>query len=373
MEDNPTQLSDTEQVDWLRLVRTPSIGPRTFIELIERYGSPAAAIAELPEITQRARGKRRLVAPPEVDMRAELSRLDAAGGRMIAHSDPDYPAALAAIADPPPALFVKGDSTLLNNPTIAIVGARNASTNGKRFAQEIAADLANAGYVIVSGLAHGFDGAAHLRALATGTIAAVAGGIDVVYPPEHAELQARIGETGAVVSDQAIGTQPTARHFPARNRIISGLSAGVLVMEAALKSGSLITARLALEQGREAFAEPGSPRDPRCGGTNDLIRQGAALTETAEDILEGLERQMLRPPPAPRRPISFEPIELKAEIEPVSGHDEIVKFLGASPTGVDELVRECHMSAASVKSILLELELSGRIERHSGNRVSLIL
>ena len=286
MEGNPTRLSDTEQVDWLRLVRTPSIGARTFIELIERYGSPAAAIAEL---------------------------------------------------------------------------------------SEIAADLGNAGYVIMSGLARGVDGAAHLGALATGTIAGVAGGIDVVCPPKHAELQARIGETGAVVSDQAIGTQPTARHSPACNRIISGLSAGVLVVEAALKSGSLIPARLALEQGREVFAVPGSPRDPRCGGTSDLIRQGAALTETAEDILEGLERQMLRPPPAPRRPISFEPVELKAEIDTVSGYDEIVKFLGASPTGVDEPVRECHMSAASVKSILLKLELPGRIERHSGNRVSLIL
>ena len=170
MEDNPTQLSDTEQVDWLRLVRTPSIGPRTYIELIERYGSPAAAITELPEIAQRARGKRRLVAPPEADIRAELSRLDAAGGRMIALSDPDYPAALAVIADPPPALFLRGYSTLLNNPTIAIVGARNASTNGKRFAQEIAAGLGNAGYVIVSGLARGVDGAAHLGALATGRL-----------------------------------------------------------------------------------------------------------------------------------------------------------------------------------------------------------
>jgi len=369
----PISLTDAQRIDWLRLIRTPSVGSRTFIELVQRFGDPAAAIAELPEIARRAKGRRKLVAPPVDDIHAELDRLAHAGGRMIALCEAEYPHPLSAIADPPPVLFVKGDADTLQKPMIAIVGARNASTNARRFAEDIAAELGAAGYIVVSGLARGIDGAAHKGALATGTVAAVAGGIDVIYPPEHADLQARIGETGAIVSDQPVGTQPTARHFPARNRLISGLAGGVLVVEAAKKSGSLITARLALEQGREVFAVPGSPRDPRCRGTNDLIRQGAVLTESADDVIDMLERQMLKPAPLPRRAVSFEPDETKVEIPPESGHDEIVKLLGAAPTGVDELVRECHMSAASVRSILLELELSGRIERHPGNRVSLIL
>lgn len=316
MDDAHTPLTDAQRIDWLRLIRTPSVGPRSFIELIERFGSPAEAISELPDIARRAKGKRRLVAPPPEDIHAELERLHAAGGRMVALCEPDYPAPLAAIADPPPVLFVRGDTGILQRPSVAIVGARNASSNGRRFAEELATDLGKAGYVVVSGLARGIDGAAHRGALATGTAAAVAGGIDVVYPPEHEELQRRIGETGAVVSDQPVGTQPTARHFPARNRLISGLAGGVLVVEAARKSGSLITARLALEQGREVFAVPGSPRDPRCRGTNDLIRQGAVLTESADDVIDILERQMLKPAPLPRRPTTFEPVESKAEKTP---------------------------------------------------------
>ena len=272
METPGTPLTDTDRLDWLRLIRTPSVGPRLFIDLIERFGSPTTAIDALPEIARRAKGKRRLAAPPIADIEAELAHLQVTGGRMIALCEPEYPEPLAAIADPPPVLFVRGDTALLHRPILAIVGARNASSNGRRFAEEIARDLGEAGYVVVSGLARGVDGAAHRGALHTGTIAAVAGGIDVVYPPEHEDLQRQIAETGAVVSEQPVGTQPTARHFPARNRLISGLSAGVLVVEAAQKSGSLITARLALEQGREVFAVPGSPRDPRCRGTNDLIR-----------------------------------------------------------------------------------------------------
>ena len=373
MDEQRTELTDAERIDWLRLIRTPGVGPRNFVELVERFGSPAAVIAELPEISRRARGKRKPAAPDISGIEDEISRLAAAGGRMICLYEPGYPAALAAIPDPPPVLFVKGDASILSRPMVAVVGSRNASANGKRFAEEISAGLGAAGYVVVSGLARGIDGAAHRGALATGTVAAVAGGIDVVYPPEHAALQERIGETGAVVSDQPVGTRPTARHFPARNRLISGLAGGVLVVEAAQKSGSLITARLALEQGREVFAVPGSPRDPRCKGANDLIRQGAVLTESADDIVEALDRQMLKPPPAPPRVPPPEPVEIKAEKSPASPHDRITELLGATPTGVDELVRECHMSAASVQSILLELELSGRIERHPGNRVSLVL
>jgi DNA processing protein len=262
---------------------------------------------------------------------------------------------------------------LLSRPTIAIVGARNVSSNGRRFAEDIAAELGEAGYIVVSGLARGIDAAAHRGELATGTVAAVAGGIDVVYPPEHEELQNRIAEEGVLVSEQPVGTRPTARHLPARNRLISGLAHGVLVVEAAQKSGSLITARLALEQGREVFAVPGSPRDPRCRGTNDLIRQGAVLTETAADIVDALEHQMLKPQTAEPPIRNTQPVEIISETTPESGHDRIVELLGATPTGVDELVRECHMSAAAVQSALLELELAGRIERHPGNRISLLL
>jgi len=269
-------------------------------------------------------------------------------------------------------LFLRGDKTLLTRPSVAIVGARNASTNGRRLAGEIAGQLGEAGYIVVSGLARGIDAAAHADALETGTVAAIAGGIDVVYPPEHEDLQNRIATTGAVISEQPVGTRPTARHFPARNRLISGLSQGVLVIEAALKSGSLITSRLALEQGREVFAVPGSPRDPRCKGTNDLIRQGAILTESAADIVSALSQQMLRPQQVTSRAITPQPVEITPETEPETAHEKIIELLGATPTGVDELVRECHMSAASVQSMLLELELAGRIERHPGNRISLV-
>ena len=297
MEATGTPLTDADRIDWLRLIRTPSVGPRLFIDLIDRFGSPAAAIDALPDIARRAKGKRRLAAPPVPDIEAELNRLYAVGGCLIAMCEPDYPTPLAAIADPPPVLIIRGDIDLLHRPMVAMVGARNASSNGKRFAEEIAADLGAAGYIVVSGLARGIDGAAHRGALQTGTVAAVAGGIDVVYPPEHGGLQTQIAESGAVVSEQPVGTQPTARHFPARNRLISGLASGVLVVEAAKKSGSLITARLALEQGREVFAVPGSPRDPRCRGSNDLIRQGAVLTESADDVVDVLQRQMLKPAP----------------------------------------------------------------------------
>ena len=216
-------------------------------------------------------------------------------------------------------------------------------------------------------------GAPHRVALATDTPAVIAGVIDIVYPPEHPELQLRIPENGAILSEQAPGTVPTARHFPARNRLISGLSSGVLVVEAALRSGSLITARLALDQGREVFAVPGSPRDPRCRGTNDLIRQGAVLTEGIDDIIETLERQMLRPQPVRPPPGPPDPIDISEDSKPEELHDRILELLGATPTGVDELVRECQMSAASVQTMLLELELAGRIVRHPGNRVSLLL
>jgi len=372
METASQPLTDTERIDWLQLIRTKFVGPRLFVELIERFGTAAAALEALPELSRRAGGRKKFVTPDRDVIQAELAALSAAGGSAIGLCEPDYPDRLAAIADPPPILFLRGDKTLLTRPSVAIVGARNASTNGRRLAGEIAGQLGEAGYIVVSGLARGIDAAAHADALETGTVAAIAGGIDVVYPPEHEDLQNRIATTGVVVSEQPVGTRPTARHFPARNRLISGLSQGVLVVEAALKSGSLITSRLALEQGREVFAVPGSPRDPRCKGTNDLIRQGAILTESAADIVSALSQQMLRPQQVTSRAITPQPVEITPETEPETAHEKIIELLGATPTGVDELVRECHMSAASVQSMLLELELAGRIERHPGNRISLV-
>lgn len=366
-------LSDAERIDWLRLIRTRNVGPHLFIELLERFGTAAAALDALPALSRRGGGRRKFSIPSRDSAAAELDTLAGAGGTVIALCEPAYPETLAAIADPPPLLFLRGDVEMLTRPSVAIVGARNASANGRRFAGEIAGQLGEAGFVVVSGLARGIDGAAHTGALPTGTVAAVAGGIDVVYPPEHEDLHRRIAETGAVVAEQPMGTKPTARHFPARNRLISGLSQGILVVEAALKSGSLITSRLALEQGREVFAVPGSPRDPRCRGTNDLIRQGAVLTESAEDVVAALAQQTLKPPL--RKPLAAvaQPVEITPETEPRDAHEKIIEMLGATPTGVDELVRECHMSAASVQTTLLDLELAGRIERHPGNRVSLVL
>lgn len=366
-------LSDTERIDWLRLIRTRYVGPHLFIDLIERFGTAAAALEALPDLSRRAGGRRKFSIPNRDSIATELDALKSVGGMAIGLYEPAYPETLAAISDPPPILFVRGDAAILTRPSVAIVGARNASANGRRFAEDIADQLGAAGYVVVSGLARGIDAAAHKGALDQGTVAAIAGGIDVVYPPEHEDLQNRIAETGALVSEQPVGTRPTARHFPARNRLISGLSHGVLVVEAALKSGSLITSRLALEQGREVFAVPGSPRDPRCKGTNDLIRQGAVLTESAADIVSALEQQMFKPVPATPRTVPVQPVEIPTETQPATGHEKIIEMLGATPTGVDELVRECHMSAASVQSSLLELELAGRIERHPGNRISLVL
>lgn len=373
MELHQKSLTDAERIDWLRLIQTKNVGPRLFAELLSRLGNATQALEALPGLVRRGGVRRKFTIPDRQRAETEMAALGAIGGRAIALCKPEYPETLAAIADPPPVLFVIGDVSRLSAPSIAIVGAHNASSNGRRFAENIAAQLGEAGFVVVSGLARGIDAAAHTGALASGTIAAIAGGLDVVYPPEHEELQRRIGETGAVVSEQPLGTRPTVRHFPARNRLISGLSRGVLVVEAALKSGSLITSRLALEQGREVFAVPGSPRDPRCRGTNDLLRQGAILTESAADIVDAVSSQVLKYR-SPERPlVLLQPIERKEETEPTLDHEKIIELLGATPTGVDELVRECHMSAAAVQSTLLELELAGRIERHPGNRISLIL
>jgi DNA processing protein len=377
---SPKPLSPSERLDWLRLIRTDRIGPVTFHQLLARYGSAAAALDALPALVRqggRPDAAAALTLFPADAARREIEALGRLGARLVAACEPDYPAALAAIEDAPPLIAILGDDDLLKRPAVAVVGARNASANGRRIAREIAADLGRQGIAVASGLARGIDAAAHAGALDTGTIAVVAGGIDIVYPEENRGLYDAIVERGGlVIAEAAAGTVPQARHFPRRNRIISGLSLGVVVVEAALRSGSLITARLALEQGREVFAVPGSPLDPRCRGTNDLIRNGARLTESAEDVLDVLQGPLgVRPPQPPRRATDL-PASEHEEDEPAAGGDDdaravVLERLGPSPVAVDELVRECHLSASTVLTVLLELELAGRLERFPGNQVAL--
>jgi DNA processing protein len=377
----PRQLNPAERLDWLRLIRTENVGPVTFYQLLHRFGSAGAALEALSSLANRGGRRARLALFPRAAAERELAELDKAGATILAWGEPDYPGALAAIDDAPPLLTVRGDSALLCRPAIAVVGARNASANGRRLARELAGELGRHGYLVASGLARGIDAAAHLGALASGTAAVLAGGVDVVYPPENQELYEAIVDRGAVVAEPAFGTVPQARHFPRRNRIISGLSLGILVVEAAARSGSLITARFALDQGREVFAVPGSPLDPRCRGTNDLIRRGATLTESVEDIVQQLPplppSVTCRPPTLSELPawLGSAAVETPAQTlgEPRdSARAQIAERLGPTPVAVDELVRQCHLSPAMVVTILLELELAGRLERHPGNQVSLL-
>jgi len=364
-------LTDAECLDRLRLIRSENVGPVTFRSLLRRFGSARAAIQALPDLARRGGRAVPLRICPPAQAEAELEAARRMGARLLASDDADYPAPLAAIYDAPPLLYVRGDAALLRRKTVAIVGARNASANGRRLAEDIARDLGAAGFVVVSGLARGIDHAAHRGSLETGTVAAVAGGADIAYPPDNEDLQRAIAARGAVISEMPPGTVPKAKHFPRRNRLISGLSLGVLVVEAALQSGSLITARLALEQGREVLAVPGSPLDPRCRGTNDLIRQGATLAETAADVTAALAGMVRLPQPPPAADLQLSEISMDSAPDAVRGTVE--ELLGPAPVAVDELVRQCHLSAPAVRGVLLELELAGRLERHPGNRVSLLL
>jgi len=371
------ELSAKDRLDWLRLIRTENVGPVTFRHLLARFGTAGTALEALPELARRGGRARPLKPASKAEAERELAALDRLGARLLALGEADYPPALAAIDDAPPLLAVRGHAHLLQRPTVAMVGARNASINGRRFAQRLAVEVAAAGFLVASGLARGIDSAAHEGALTGGTAAVMAGGIDVVYPPENEDLYARIVEAGVAVSETAPGTQPQARHFPRRNRLISGLALGVVVVEAAPRSGSLITARLAGEQGREVFAVPGSPLDPRAQGCNQLIRGGATLVQSADDIVEGL-RAMTTKPLADRQGTLFTPAQPVPAPEPApaealeNARAVILECLSPTPTAVDELLRECQFSAAVVWTVLLELELAGRVERQPGNRVSLI-
>lgn len=365
-------LSDAERVDWLRLARSENVGPITFFALLERFGTAAAVLDALPALARRG-GRRR---PIKVCARAaaerEIEALTALGARMIALVEPDYPEPLAAIADPPPVLALRGRADLLATDCIAVVGARNASANGLHFAERLAAELGAAGLTVVSGMARGIDARAHAGAIESGTVAVMGGGVDVLYPKENGSLFERLLAEGAVVAEAPLGTVPMGRHFPRRNRIIAGLSRGVVVVEGAARSGSLITARLALEQGREVMAVPGSPLDPRASGPNRLIRQGATLVEGAGDVLDALAEGG-RPVLAERRQrwqsdgAHAMPQEDEA---PADARESLAQLLGPSPVPVDLLVRQSRLTPAMVATILLELELAGRLERHPGNRVS---
>ncbi len=365
-------LSDAERLDWLRLARSENVGPITFFALLERFGTAAAVLDALPALARRG-GRRR---PIKVCARAaaerEIEALSALGGRMIAMVEPAYPEPLAAIADPPPVLAVRGRVDLLATDCIAVVGARNASANGLHFAERLAADLGAAGLTVVSGMARGIDARAHAGAIESGTVAVMGGGVDVLYPKENGSLFERLLTEGAVIAEAPLGTVPMGRHFPRRNRIIAGFSRGVVVVEGAARSGSLITARLALEQGREVMAVPGSPLDPRASGPNRLIRQGATLVESASDVLDALAEGG-RPVLAERRQQwpSDAALAMPEEDEaPADARESLAQLLGPSPVPVDLLVRQSRLTPGMVATILLELELAGRLERHPGNRVS---
>lgn len=362
-------LSDTQRRAWLRLARTQNVGPVTFAAIIARYPDPIEALAEVPRLARRG-GGRDLHVPSDDEARKELDALARLGGRMIAACEPDFPQGLAALEAPPPLINALGHPSLLQRDMVAIVGARNASALGRKFAQTIAGELGNASLVIASGLARGIDTAAHEGSLATGTCAVVAGGIDIVYPPENQALHARIRAEGVIVSEMPPGTTPQARHFPRRNRIISGLSRGVIIAEAAEGSGSLITANYALEQNREVFAVPGSPLDPRAKGTNRLIREGATLTESAQDVLNVLRPILGAGFCDPARALG-PPLGTKAaEAEADTIRHQVLELLGPAPVEVDEIIRRTKASAAAVLIVLLELELAGRLSRHPGNKVS---
>jgi DNA processing protein len=357
-------LTARERRDWLTLARTENVGPAAFDQLVDRFGTAAEALEAIPELARRGGRAGALRIPRAAEIDKELAAGAAIGARLICACESDFPWALAALDPPPPLIWARGRPELLARPAVAIVGARVASAAGQRFARGLAADLGRSGLVVVSGMARGVDGAAHEGALATGTVAVLGGGVDDVYPPDHAGLYARLVEQGCVVSESPPGQTATARDFPRRNRVISGLSRAVIVVEAELRSGSLITARLAAEQGREVLAVPGSPLDPRARGANDLLRQGAAICEGADDVLRVLEGLgQLREPERPAR----------APVPPVAPDPGLVERLAAllSPTPVsrDELVRAAQAPAPAVFASLVELALAGRAELLPGGMV----
>lgn len=382
------QDGEGERLARLRLARSENVGPRTYQHLLRRCGSAEAALEALPTLARRG-GRRDYIACSEENAVAEIEAGEAAGACLLTPGDALYPPLLAQIDTPPPVIWAAGRMAALSRPAVAVVGARNASALGLRTARRLAAALAERGYMIVSGLARGIDGAAHQAALETGTIAVMAGGIDRIVPPEHGEMAVNILKTGALISECPPGTEPTARHFPRRNRLISGLAQGVVLIEAAGRSGSLITARYALDQGREVMACPGAPEDPRAGGCNQLIRDGAALIRSADDVEEALA--------APRALAGLaEPgadflFDMDADADHDSGFDDladlsdladttsgrdqalsdqIMRLLGPQPVELDEVARLCGATPSELSLAVLELELAGRVDLQAGGTIA---
>ncbi|KQM19300.1 DNA-processing protein DprA [Novosphingobium sp. Leaf2] len=365
-------LSQDEAFARIRLLRSPNVGPVTYLHLLARFGDAASAVAALPELA--GRSGRRYTPASERRVHDEIAAARKAGARYLFHDSPDYPALLAQAEGAPPILTYRGDLAVAARPCVAMVGARNASAAAIRLAREIAQDLAGEGWCVVSGLARGIDGAAHTGALATGkTIGVIASGIDVAYPPEHAAMQEHVATDGLLLAEQPPATEPLARHFPTRNRIIAGLAAGTVVVEAAPRSGSLITARLAGEMGRDVMAIPGSPVDPRSHGCNQLIRDGAVLVQNAREIIEQLSAFGGTPRSLVRDSVGYTPFaaavpeRVDASVEPA----DVAGLLSVAPVSIDELVRQSGEGSAAVQLALIELELSGRLVRHAGGRVSL--
>ncbi|WP_432770406.1 MAG: DNA-protecting protein DprA [Sphingopyxis sp.] len=361
-------MTDAERLARLQLIRTPHVGPVSWHQLMQRFGTGEAALAALPDLVLRGGVGKARVAHVDIAMR-EVDRVAAIGARHVFSDEADYSPLLRAVEGAPPVVIVRGDTAMLHRPCVAIVGARNASAAACRFARQLAADLAAAGVTVVSGLARGVDTAAHVGALGGSTAAVIASGIDAAFPPENAELQDRIGRDQLLIAEQPPGTEPLARNFPSRNRIIAGAAHGTVVIEAAPRSGSLITARRAGDYGREVMAVPGSPLDPRAQGCNLLIRDGATLIQSVEDVLEAvgpIDTRMLRQPVQ-----SFTPVPASAANDiGADGRGAVIDLLGPTPVAIDEIVRQSGQPPASVQFILLELELAGRIERHAGAKVS---
>ncbi|WP_026596969.1 DNA-processing protein DprA [Methylobacterium sp. 77] len=391
------QLNPAQRLDWLRLIRTDGVGPRTFRTLINRFGGAGPALEALPGIT--GRGARRVVPITRAQAEAEMEAAARIGARLVAMGEDDYPTLLQAADSAPPLIAIRGRAAILSRPAIAIVGSRNASAAGLGFTERLARGLGEAGLVVVSGLARGIDARAHKAALVSGTVAVLAGGHDRIYPANHEALvEAILASGGVVLAEMPMGWEPRGRDFPRRNRIISGLAYGTIVVEAARRSGSLITARFALEQGREVFAVPGSPLDPRAEGTNDLIRQGATLVSDVEHVLsaiapligrgdfeQGTGRLALDRPDLADAPIFWDELdgiggaapdpeeELEPEPpEPADDRARLIAYLSPTPIGTDDLARAAGLSVRIVQTTLLELELDGRIERNGSGAVSLV-
>jgi DNA processing protein len=371
-------LTPAQRLDWLRLIRSENVGPRTFRMLLRRCGSAGAAIEALPDLARRG-GARAIRICRRDEAQEELEAAAKIAVSFVALGEDDYPARLAEIDDAPPLLAVRGKASTLNRPMIAIVGSRNASAAGLRLAEQLANDLGAAGLVVVSGLARGIDAAAHRASVATGTVAVLAGGHERIYPPDHEPLVDALIGNGAAVSEMPLTYGPRGHDFPRRNRLISGLSLGAIVVEAAQKSGSLITGRMALEQNREVFAVPGSPLDPRTAGTNALIKQGATMVTEAEDVLAML-RPIIGPATALLRRNGGDPDFAMDDDEPIGGLDaaspdaraRIVALLGPTPVPVNDVIRLSGVSSTMVQATLLELELAGRLKRQQGGRIALL-